>query len=162
MLRERPVRLYVVGAERRPKVRGASSRRGHRRRVGQPWHLHPGGRLAPTPPPSSTVDTFRFDPTDPTPTVGGPLLLANFAGPRDNRAVEARSDVLVYTSDVLSQDLEIIGPVTANVCVRGSQPYHDVFVRLCDVEPSGRSMNMCDGLARLTGAEPRDGDGVPR
>ena len=41
---------------------------------------------------------------------------------------------------------------TATMCVRGSQPYHDVFVRLCDVEPSGRSVNICDGLARLTGA----------
>ena len=46
---------------------------------------------------TSTPDTLRYDPTDPTPTVGGPLLLANVSGPRDNRALEARPDVLVYT-----------------------------------------------------------------
>ena len=157
-LRGRPVRLYVVGAE--------SSAAGAWREFeswppparNQPWHLHPGGRLAPEPSPPSSSDTFRFDPSDPTPTVGGPLLLANVAGTRDNRAVEARPDVLVYTSAVLSQDLEIIGPVSATVEVRGSQPYHDVFVRLCDVEPSGRSMNICDGLARLTDARDRDVD----
>ncbi len=159
LLRERPVRLYVVGAESSSAGAWREFESWPPAAVGQPWHLHPGGRLAPVPPPSSTVDRFRFDPADPTPTVGGPLLLANFAGPRDNRAIEARGDVLVYTSDALAQDLEIIGPVTATVCVRGSQPYHDVFVRLCDVDPSGRSVNICDGLARLTGAEPRDGDG---
>jgi putative CocE/NonD family hydrolase len=85
--------------------------------------------------------------------------LSNVAGPRDNRVIEARSDVLVYTSDVLAQAVEIIGPVSATVHVRGSEPYHDVFVRLCDVEPSGRSTNICDGLVRLTTAQPRDASG---
>jgi putative CocE/NonD family hydrolase len=88
------------------------------------------------------------------------LLLASFAGPKDNRAVEARPDVLVYSSRVLGDDLEIVGPVTALLKVRGSRPYHDVFVRLCDVEPAGRSVNVCDGLARVTpDSHRRDGDG---
>ena len=88
------------------------------------------------------------------------LAAGQLAGPRDNRAVEARADVLVYSSHVLERDLEIVGPVVATVKVRGSRPYHDVFVRLCDVEPSGRSVNVCDGLARVTpDSHPSDGDG---
>jgi uncharacterized protein len=154
-LRERPVRVFVVGANAwrdydtwPPPV------------PAQTWYLLPEGCLAPSPPPLSTVDQFRFDPLDPTPAVGGPLLLASFAGPKDNRALEARPDVLVYSSPVLGDDLEIVGPVTALLKVRGSRPYHDVFVRLCDVEPAGRSVNVCDGLARVTpDSHGRDGDG---
>jgi putative CocE/NonD family hydrolase len=145
-VRTRPVRLYVEGAGEWREY-DAWPPPGT---IAQPWYLQPGGGLAPTAPRGqSSVDRYRYDPQDPTPTVGGPLLLAHVSGPRDNRAVEARADVLVYTSPVLDRDLEIIGPVTATVHVRGSSPYHDVFVRLCDVEPSGRSVNICDGLVRL-------------
>jgi uncharacterized protein len=157
-IREKPVRLYVEGAgewreyDEWPPP-GTTM---------QPWYLHRGGGLAPAPPSStSTVDTFRYDPADPTPTVGGPLLLANAAGPRDNRPVEVRDDVLVYSSPALERDVEVIGPVTATLHLRASSPYHDVFVRLCDVEPSGRSVNICDGLVRLTpGSHPEGPDGT--
>jgi uncharacterized protein len=154
-VRDRPVRLYVEGAGQWREY-DAWPPPGT---IAQPWYLQPGGGLAPTAPRGqSSVDRYRYDPQDPTPTVGGPLLLAHVSGPRDNRAVEARPDVLVYTSPVLDRDLEIIGPVTATVHVRGSSPYHDVFVRLCDVEPSGRSVNICDGLVRLNqrGAVPAE------
>ena len=80
------------------------------------------------------------------------MLIANESAPRDNRELEARADVLVYTSAVLDREVEVIGPVTAIVYVRGSRPYFDIFVRLCDVEPSGRSLNLCDGLTRVTPA----------
>src|SRR4029079_15581968 len=115
----------------------------------QVWFLQPYGGLARTTPPPSTMDTFRYDPADPTPSVGGPLLVANVSGPRDNRTLEARSDVLVYTSTVLGADLEVIGPVHATIHVRDSSPCYDIFVRLCDVEPAGRSLNVCDALIRV-------------
>lgn len=129
--------------------------------VSRPWHLHAGGRLAPEPPAPSTPDTHHYDPADPTPSLGGPLLVANRAGQVDNRPVEARRDVLVYTSAALSAPVRLLGGVEALVHVRSTVPHFDVFVRLCDVDPAGRSWNVCDGLARVVShALPSDVDGV--
>ena len=72
------------------------------------------------------------------------------AGRRDNRALERRADVLVYSSAPLARDVEIMGPVTADLHVRSTLDHTDFFVRLCDVEPSGKSWNICDGLSHLT------------
>ena len=99
------------------------------------------------PPPASEPDRFRYDPADPTPAVGGTSLSSN-SGRRDNRALEARADVLTYTTTPLEEDLEVIGPVFAELHVSSSTEQFDVFVRLCDVEPSDRSMNVCDGILR--------------
>jgi putative CocE/NonD family hydrolase len=82
-------------------------------------------------------------------------------GPQDNRALEARNDVLVYTSEVLERDMEVVGPVTADLYVRSSLAFTDFFARLCVVEHSGKSVNLCDGILRLTPETcPPDGDGV--
>jgi uncharacterized protein len=113
------------------------------------WHLHPAGQLSSAPPVPSAPDRFRYDPMDPTPSLGGPLLVAQRAGPVDNRPVEARPDVLTYTSGPLHEMVEVIGPVTARVYVRSTLPYLDVFLRLCDVDRRGRSWNVCDGLVRV-------------
>ncbi|HEV3273859.1 MAG TPA: CocE/NonD family hydrolase [Candidatus Dormibacteraeota bacterium] len=120
------------------------------------WHLQPGGGLHTRTPVASTPDRFRYDPADPTPSVGGSLL-ARSGGPRDNRALERRTDVLVYTSAALVRDLEVIGPITADLRVQSSSEHTDYFVRLCDVDPSGRSINICDGLVRMTPATWRRG-----
>ncbi|MEU7924856.1 CocE/NonD family hydrolase [Micromonospora sp. NPDC049107] len=131
--------------------------------VGTAWHLHPGGELAVRPPVASTADGFRYDPADPTPSLGGPLLVAQRAGPVDNRQVEARPDVLTYTSAPLVEPVEVIGPVRAELHVRSELPHLDVFVRLCDVDRRGRSWNVCDGLVRVTPERfPTDSSGVLR
>lgn len=131
--------------------------------TGTPWHLHAGGRLDPQPPAASPPDTIRYDPADPTPSLGGPLLVAQRAGPVDNRPVEARPDVLVYTGAVLTEPVEVVGPVHAEIHVRSELSYLDVFVRLCDVDRRGRSWNVCDGLVRVApGRFPVDPDGVTR
>lgn len=75
------------------------------------------------------------------------------SGRVDNTALEARPDVLTYTTSVLERDVEVIGEVSAEIWFRSSLRYADVFVRLCDVDPAGRSWNVCDGLVRLTGAD---------
>ncbi|HVA74913.1 MAG TPA: CocE/NonD family hydrolase [Acidimicrobiales bacterium] len=113
------------------------------------WNFQPAGGLSPTPADAGAPDRFRFDPAHPAPGLGGPSLDMVRAGRRNQRRRESRSDVLAYTSDVLSSDLTIAGPVTAEVWVRCSISCHDVFVRLCDVHPSGRSYNVCDGIIRL-------------
>ena len=99
---------------------------------------------------------FRYDPADPTPSVGGALLAVN-AGSRDNRALEQRPDVLVFSSDPLDQPVEIVGDVAADLSVTRDNPYADLFARLCDVDPRGRSKNICDGIVRLTGQDPLTG-----
>jgi putative CocE/NonD family hydrolase len=75
----------------------------------------------------------------------------------DNGALEARSDVLVYTTRLLEQDVEVIGNVHAEIWFRSSLRFADVFVRLCDVDERGRSTNICDGLVSV-----RDADSLRR
>ena len=114
----------------------------------QRWHLQPAGVLATAPPPACEPDRYRYDPADPTPAVGGTSIMN--AGPRDNQALERRPDVLTYTSAPLATALEIAGPVTAELHVGSSSAHTDFFARLCDVDPRGRSVNITDGLLRLT------------
>ena len=137
--RRAAVRLYMMGEEAWrdfdswPPPGYAASR----------FHLRPGGILAGEPPPESEPGRYRYDPADPTPAVGG-VRLSGKAGRVDNAALEARADVLTYTTEPLSQDTEVIGDVSAEIWFRSSLPFADVFVRLCDVDPRGRSRNVCD------------------
>ena len=118
------------------------------------WYLRAGGHLAPvSPEASSEPDRYVYDPADPTPSLGGIGMLTG--GAEDNRPLEARPDVLVYTSDELSEPLELVGPVEAELHVGSSQNHTDFFVRLCDVSPDGRSVNVCDGLQRFDPASIR-------
>ncbi len=149
------VRLFVGGARRWLEVDEWPP---PARRVR--WHLHPGGLLHTRTPESSAPDRYRYDPRDPTPSVGG-TVLAPSGGPRDNRALERRGDVLVYTTAPLVRDVEVVGPIAADLHVRSTLEHTDFFVRICDVEPSGASLNICDGLVRLTPPQWRRGrDGV--
>ena len=88
--------------------------------------------------------------------MGGATLALN-AGVRDNRSVEQRPDVLVFSSEPLDEPVEIIGDVTAELHVTRGNPNADLFVRLCDVDLRGRSRNVCDGIVRLTEADPLAG-----
>ncbi|MQA86793.1 MAG: CocE/NonD family hydrolase [Streptosporangiales bacterium] len=158
-LREAPVRLFVTGADRwvelddwPPPVRAPSR-----------WYLQPDGGLAANLPPDSPPDRYRYDPAHPTPNVGGPILAARAGGPRDNRRLEGRADVLTYTGRELDRDLEIVGPVSVELWVRSSLGHTDFFTRLCDVHPNGRSVNVCDGIIRLRPGRPAaDADGLRR
>ena len=125
----------------------------------QRWYLGAGGTLGPRQPAAGTgvpAASFRYDPADPTPSPGGAIMAMN-AGSRDNRAVERRLDVLVFSGDPLDEPVEILGEVAAEVFLTRDNPYADLFVRLCDVDPRGRSRNVCDGIVRLTEADPLTG-----
>ncbi|MFD6756835.1 CocE/NonD family hydrolase [Micromonospora gifhornensis] len=125
------------------------------------WYLHPQSALRTAAPVPSPPDGFWYDPADPTPSLGGPLLVAQRSGPVDNRPVEARPDVLTWTSESLTGPLEVIGPVQADIHVRSELEHFDVFVRLCDVDRRGRSWNICDGLVRIDPRRfPTDGSGT--
>lgn len=145
-LRAHPVRLFVMGANIWRDFPAWPPPAQQQR-----WHLQPNQVLAPTPPPGGEPDHYRYDPADPTPAVGGNSLGSpRRMGQKDNRALEARRDVLHYTSAPLEHDLLVIGPVTADLFVRSSLSHTDFFARLCVVERSGKSLNLCDGILRLT------------
>jgi putative CocE/NonD family hydrolase len=126
------------------------------------WYLHGAGRLATEEPTSADEpDAYLYDPAEPTPAFGGIGMLTG--GVVDNRPLEARADVLVYTGDALAQSLTVIGPVSAELFVSSSLEHTDFFVRLCDVHPDGQSLNVCDGLQRVDASMiARDDDGVFR
>ena len=120
----------------------------------QAWYLNSGGALSRDAGDHTGSSSFRYDPADPTPSVGGQLLSPE-AGPRDNRVVEARPDVLVFTSEPVRAPLDVLGLVRAVLHVRASTAHAHVFVRLCDVDPQGRSWNVTDGIVRLPPAPSR-------
>ncbi|MEN3306132.1 MAG: uncharacterized protein V7603_2334 [Micromonosporaceae bacterium] len=119
-------------------------------------YLQPDGGLDWQPPPDGGPDGFTYDPADPTPAVGGPLIWGKNRQ-RDNRALEARPDVLRYTTAPLERDLDLMGEVRARVHVRTELPHADVFVRLCDVDGRGVSRNISDGILRLRPDSPGPG-----
>jgi putative CocE/NonD family hydrolase len=161
LVRDTPVRVYVTG-ERAWRDLSDWPPPGARE---LPLFLRAGGRLATEPPaPADGAEPtrFRYDPHDPTPALGGPVLMEQ-QPVRDNRALEERPDVVTFTTEPLEADLDALGPVRADIRFRSSRADTDVFVRVCDVDPAGTSRNVCDALIRLgPGQPPRDGDGVAR
>jgi putative CocE/NonD family hydrolase len=116
--------------------------------VAQHWHPRADGTLGREP--GEGTSLFRYDPADPTPSVGGPRMDSRSSGPQPNNALEGRADVLTFTSRPLDVPLEVIGPVSIRLRARGSGPYFDLFARLCDVDDNGVSWNVCDGLVRVS------------
>jgi uncharacterized protein len=117
------------------------------------WYLHPDSRLGTHPASAGPPSRFRYDPADPTPAVAGTAVGLS-AGPTDNRRLEARPDVLTFTSDPQAGDLEVIGPVRVRLHVQASVPHIDLHARLCDVTLRGRSINISDGIVRLADVAP--------
>jgi hypothetical protein len=142
--RREAVKLFVVGAD---EWRGFD-RWPPEESVPAAWYLQGASGLARQQPADSPPDSYRYDPADPTPSLGGPALaLRPFSV--DNRPLEDRGDVLCFTSEPLDGDLDVIGVPAAELYVCSSAASADFFVRLCDVDPSGVSRNVCDGLQRI-------------
>jgi hypothetical protein len=112
----------------------------------------------------SPSDTFTYDPANPVPTVGGPLCCdaVHLApGPRDQKDVEARPDVLVYSTEPLEQDLEVTGPVTLDLFAKSSAADTDFTGKLVDVAPDGTAINLTEGILRAKYRESTTGDPKP-
>ncbi|HEY7325745.1 MAG TPA: CocE/NonD family hydrolase [Streptosporangiaceae bacterium] len=153
-----PVRIFVTGVEEWRQLPAwpppASA---------QNWYLQPYRGLAMTRPAgASPPDTYLYDPANPTPNLAGPV--GNQGRARvDNRILESRPDVLTFTSTGLDTDVEIIGRPAVDLHVSSDRQHTDFFARLCEVNPAGQSMNICDGLLRLSPGQPEaDADGVRR
>lgn len=98
------------------------------------------------------VDQFVYDPANPVPTNGGSVCCNPKVfpwGPKDQRPVEKRKDVLVYTSDPLLDDLEVTGPIHVVLHVSTTAEDTDFTAKLVDVAENGFARNLCDGILRL-------------
>ena len=112
------------------------------------FYFHGDGRLARAIPVAKDAKrTYRYDPQQPVPTVGGQNLNLP-KGPMDQRKVEAREDVLTFTTDVLAEPMEVTGRILATLYVASDCPDTDFTVKLTDVYADGRSMLVTDGIQR--------------
>lgn len=152
----KPVRLFVMGRnawrdEDDWPLRRARATRYHLRSGGRANGLGGNGTLSPTPPGNEPPDRFVYDPADPVPTRGGGLCCGNARalGPLDQRPVEARGDVLVYSTPPLARDTEVTGPVTLQLWVQSSAVDTDFTAKLVDVWPNGYAQNLTDGILRM-------------
>ncbi|MFO0946304.1 MAG: CocE/NonD family hydrolase [Planctomycetota bacterium] len=146
-----PVHYYVMGDTTDPKAPG------NQWRAAEHWpppadqtpiYCHADGTLSWEAPTEEKAErSYRYDPRDPVPTVGGQNLLLP-KGPMDQRKVEDRPDVLLFTTDTLTEPLEITGPIVAKLFVTSDAPDTDFTVKLTDIYPDGRSMLVTDGILR--------------
>ncbi|HRV04523.1 MAG TPA: CocE/NonD family hydrolase [Candidatus Ratteibacteria bacterium] len=122
------------------------------------YYLHSSGNIDTTPPgKDEKPDTYDYDPSNPVPTVGGNHSIGPYnpglyelakPGPYDQRVLETRDDVMVYTGDILKHDVEITGPIIFNLFASSSAVDTDFVVKLADVYPDGMSINISEGIIR--------------
>jgi putative CocE/NonD family hydrolase len=154
---EKPVRIFVMGRNEWrdedvwPPARSQATR----------YYLHSGGKanslngdggLTIEEPKKEKNDHFTYDPEDPVPTRGGPLCCDEERlqpGAFDQRPVETRQDVLVYSTPGFSRDVEVTGPVSAELYVKSSAPDTDFTAKLLDVWPNGFAQNLTEGILRM-------------
>jgi putative CocE/NonD family hydrolase len=144
-----PVRIFVMGRNEWRTETGWPPARAREER----WYLHANGSLNREAPRDDVHPSeFVYDPAAPVPTLGGHVVMspAHGAGPVDQSRLEARADVLVFTSEPLQHDLEVTGRVRVVLDAESSASSTDWVARVCDVYPDGRSMNICDGILRVT------------
>lgn len=113
--------------------------------------LRGSGRLSRDVPSDEPPDTFLYNPLDPVPTSGGGLCCSpvfTAAGAFDQRCIESRHDVLVYSTPPLEQDLEVTGPVSVTLYASSSADDTDWTAKLVDISPGGYARNLADGIIR--------------
>jgi uncharacterized protein len=142
-----PARLFVMGLNQWKDEREWPPRTGQ-----SAFYLASGGRLQESKPAGDKPDTYVYDPRKPVPTAGGAVCCNPKIfpwGPLDQRPVEQRPDVLVYNSQPLELDTEVIGVIKAVLWASTSAPDTDFTAKLVDVRPDGFATNLCDGILRL-------------
>ena len=153
---EPPVRIFVMGRNRWREEQEWPLARA----IDTPWFLHSAGEansldgdglLSPVSPSSERPDRYAYDPRDPVPTRGGGLCCSQAAlaaGAFDQREIEARKDVLAYTSEPLATDLEVTGPLKVVLWAASSAVDTDFCAKLVDVGRCGYARNLADGIVR--------------
>jgi putative CocE/NonD family hydrolase len=154
---EKPVKIFTMGANEYRTLDDwpppqAVSTKYFLHSSGKANSLGGDGSLSASAPKGEPPDTYVYDPANPAPTVGGPLCCDEGhmePGPRDQRPVENRKDVLVYSTPALARDLEVTGPVTATLFVKSSAVDTDFTAKLVDVAPDGFAQNLTEGILRM-------------
>jgi putative CocE/NonD family hydrolase len=146
IMAEPPIKLFVMGTN----VWRDEQEWPLARAVPTAYYLRTGGQLSTQTPGAEAPDRYTYDPREPVPTHGGALLMAPefLTGPRDQRSIEARADVLTYSTPALERDVEVTGPIRVQLWASSSAPDTDFVARLVDVYPDGRAYNLTDGILR--------------
>ncbi|HKV54686.1 MAG TPA: CocE/NonD family hydrolase [Candidatus Binataceae bacterium] len=150
------VRIYVMGAndwrdEKDWPLPGTEWRRYYLHSRGKANSAFGDGALSTTTPDHEPPDSFLYNPLDPVPTAGGgnccyPNALPG--GAFDQSMIEHRADVLVYSTEPLSEDLEVTGPIKMTLYASSSAPDTDFTAKLVDVTECGFARNLTDGIIR--------------
>ena len=156
LLDDKPVQIFVMGdnvwrSEEDWPLARTDYTNFYMHSDGEANSLAGNGSLNLTSPKSESPDVYLYNPLNPVPTRGGQLCCDPAfmkSGVYDQRPVEMRSDVLVYSTEPLEQDLEVTGPITVVLYAASSARDTDFTAKLVDVEPSGYSRNLTDGIIR--------------
>lgn len=114
--------------------------------------LYGDGTLQTTPPAVNRPDTFTYDPANPVPSYGGNVCCtgnAIQAGSFDQRKMEVRADILVFTSEPFKDGVELSGPITPTLYVSSDAKDTDFTVKVLDVDPEGRAYNLDESIQRM-------------
>jgi putative CocE/NonD family hydrolase len=160
----KPVKIFVMGAnqwreeEDWPLTRARNTRY-YLHSAGNANSLRGHGSLSLAAPRTEPFDHYLYDPSNPAPTMGGPLCCDGehlAPGPRDQRAVEARDDVLVYSTASMTEDTEVTGPVSLELFGTSSAVDTDFAAKLVDVGPDGFAQNLTEGIVRARYRDSRE------
>ena len=152
--KEAPVRLFVMGENRwRDEQEWPLARARYTRYyLGSGGHANAAtgdGVLGTSAPRGAARDQYTYDPASPVPTLGGNVCCSSVPnGPRDHQSIETRADVLVYSTPVLREPVEVTGPISVKLHASSSAPDTDWVARLVDVYPDGFVQNLQDGIVR--------------
>ncbi len=153
--KDKPVKIFVMGIDQWREeedwpLPDAVERCYYLHSDGRANTLNGDGLLSTTAPEQEPADVYLYNPRRPTPTRGGQVLIVgpNAMGPQDQRPVEARDDVLVYSTPPLSAPLEATGPISLRLFISSSARDTDFTGKLVDVFPDGKAINLTDGIFR--------------
>lgn len=150
------VRIFVMGANQWREeddwpVPGARPTSYYLHSNGRANSLSGDGSLSTVAPADEQSDRYTYDPANPVPTTGGPLCCDAMhlrPGPRDQRPVESRNDVLIFSTPALTEDVEVTGPVSLQLFGSSSAVDTDFTAKLVDVYPDGFAQNLTEGIIR--------------
>ena len=152
VMNEPPVRIFVMGQnawrdESEWPIARTSWTKYYLHSNGHANTLLGDGTLSPAEPSTEPPDKYTYDPADPVPFITD-ASFAQIGGPDDYRQIEQRNDVLVYTSELLTEDLEVCGPIRVKLSAASSAQDTDFMAKLIDVWPNGFAQRLTDGMVR--------------